>query len=90
MTSVISAHDAPHRFVDEQTAGPFRRWWHEHRFEAVPSGTRMTDVVGFESPAGPIGRAVNAVFLTRCMTTLLRQQNAWLVEALSGPVASGT
>ena len=90
MTSVISAHDAPHRFLDEQTAGPFRRWWHEHRFEAVPGGTRMTDVVEFESPAGPIGRAVNAVFLTRCMTTLLRQQNAWLVEALSGPVASGT
>lgn len=89
MTSVISAHDAPHRFVDEQTSGPFRRWWHEHRFEAVPSGTRMTDVVEFESPAGPIGRAVNAVFLTRYMTTLLRQRNAWLVEALTGPGASG-
>jgi hypothetical protein len=33
MTSVISQYDAPHRFVDEQRSGPFRRWWHEHRFE---------------------------------------------------------
>ena len=87
MTSVISAHDAPHRFVDEQTSGPFRRWWHEHRFEAVPGGTRMTDVVEFESPVGPVGRAVNALFLTRYMTTLLRQRNTWLVEALSPPGA---
>ena len=33
MTSVISHYDSPHRFVDEQVSGPFRRWWHEHRFE---------------------------------------------------------
>lgn len=85
MTSVISAYEAPHRFVDEQTAGPFRRWWHEHRFEPVAGGTLMTDVVEFESPAGPLGRWVNALVLTRYMTRLLEQRNAWLAAALSGP-----
>lgn len=64
MTSVISAYDPPRRFVDEQTSGPFRRWWHEHRFEATPSGTLMTDVVEFESPAGALGRIVNRFVLT--------------------------
>lgn len=87
MTSVITSHEAPHRFVDEQTSGPFRSWWHEHTFEAVPGGTLMRDVVNFESPLGPIGRAVNAVVLTRYMTKLLRQRNAWLVEALTAPKA---
>lgn len=87
MTSVISQYDAPHRFVDEQESGPFRRWWHEHRFESVAGGTLMTDVVEFESPAGSVGRLVDALVLTRYMTKLLRQRNAWLVDAFSTPRA---
>ncbi|MFI2104014.1 SRPBCC family protein [Isoptericola sp. NPDC019693] len=83
MTSRISAHDAPHRFVDEQVAGPFRRWWHEHRFEPVPGGTRMTDRVEFVAPAGPLGRLVEWWVLTRYMTRLLRTRNEWLASSLS-------
>lgn len=83
MTSVITEYDAPHRFVDEQTSGPFRRWRHEHRFEPTEDGTLMTDVAEFASPAWWIGRAVEAAFLTRYMTNLLRQRNDWLVSALS-------
>lgn len=85
MTSTISAFERPKRFVDEQVSGPFTRWWHEHRFEATGDGTRMVDVVEFESPAGPIGRWVNALFLTRYMTRLLIQRNEWLASTLEGP-----
>jgi ligand-binding SRPBCC domain-containing protein len=87
MTSRISEVDAPVRFVDEQVSGPFRRWWHEHRFEPVADGTLMTDVVEFESPAGPIGRTVNRWGLTRYLTRLLEQRNEWLAETLSSPEA---
>lgn len=83
MTSRISAYDAPHRFVDEQVSGPFRRWWHEHTFEAVDGGTRMTDVVEMASPLGPLGALVDRLVLRRYMTRLLRQRNAWLVAALT-------
>ena len=85
MTSRIIEHDRPHRFVDEQVSGPFRRWWHEHRFDGAPAGTLMTDVVELESPAGVLGRAVDRLVLTRYMTRLLAQRNRWLVEALSKP-----
>jgi len=85
MTSRISAHDAPHRFVDEQVAGPFRRWWHEHRFEGTPGGTRMTDTVEFAAPAGALGRWVERLVLTRYMTRLLRTRNDWLVATLTAP-----
>jgi len=85
MTSTISEYDAPHRFVDEQVSGPFRRWWHEHRFEVVAGRTLMIDVVEFESPAGPLGRVADRLVLTAYMTRLLRTRNAWLAEALSRP-----
>lgn len=83
MTSAITAYEAPHRFVDEQVRGPFRRWWHEHRFEEVEGGTLMTDTVEFASPAGPVGRVVDRWVLTRYMTGLLEQRNAWLRDDLA-------
>jgi ligand-binding SRPBCC domain-containing protein len=83
MTSRITEHDPPRRFVDEQTSGPFTRWWHEHTFEQAGDATVMTDVVEFAAPLGPLGRLVETVFLTRYLTRLLASRNAWLREALS-------
>lgn len=83
MASRISEYESPRRFVDEQLSGPFRRWWHEHRFEPTPGGTLMTDVVEFDSPAGPVGVLVDRLFLTRYMTKLLTMRNEWLVSELS-------
>jgi ligand-binding SRPBCC domain-containing protein len=83
MTSRITEYDAPHRFVDEQVAGPFRRWWHEHIFEEAAGGTTMTDIVEFTSPLGPLGKVVDTMVLTRYMTRLLTQRNRWLADALS-------
>ncbi len=83
MTSQITEYDAPHRFVDEQVAGPFRRWWHEHTFKESEGATTMTDTVEFASPLGPLGKLVDAMVLTRYMTRLLTVRNLWLVEALS-------
>ncbi len=83
MTSRVTEHDRPARFVDEQVRGPFGRWWHEHRFEAVDGGTLMVDVVEFRSPLGPLGRLVDRTFLTGYMKRLLRQRNQWIVEELT-------
>lgn len=83
MTSRITEHDAPVRFVDEQVSGPFGHWRHEHRFEELAGSTVMTDVVDFSSPLGVLGRLVDRVFLTRYLTRLLDQRNAWLRAELS-------
>jgi len=82
MTSAITEYDSPHRFVDEQVRGPFRSWRHEHVFARTPEGTLMTDVVDFASPLGPLGRLVNELVLTRYMTRLLDERNAWLKAEL--------
>jgi ligand-binding SRPBCC domain-containing protein len=55
LTARISEMDAPRRFVDEQVRGPFRALRHVHTFEVDGTGTRMTDVIDFRSPFGPLG-----------------------------------
>lgn len=90
MTSRITAYERPTRFVDEQTAGPFARWWHEHTFEAVDGGTRMVDRVEFAAPFGVLGRVVEGLLLTRYVERLIRQRNAWLVRELEGRGEAGS
>lgn len=82
MTSQITEHDPPHRFVDEQVSGPFARWWHEHRFEARGRGTLMTDVIEYSPPLGPVGRVVDRLALTSYLTRLVAARNEWLAAQL--------
>ncbi len=83
MTSAITAHSAPDRFVDEQQHGPFTTWWHEHSFSLLPTGeTLMTDNVKYSAPLGPLGHLTERLVLDRYMPHLLRRRNAWLKSAL--------
>jgi ligand-binding SRPBCC domain-containing protein len=51
-TSLVIVWEPPHRFVDEQVRGPYRRFVHEHRFEEVVGGTRVVDHVDYDVPGG--------------------------------------
>lgn len=83
LTSRVTVMDRPARFVDEQAAGPFRSFQHEHAFQAIaPNRTRLTDTFEFASPLGPIGHAVNALYLTRYMRSLLLGHQQRLRAAL--------
>ncbi len=59
----FEAWQAPERFVDVQERGPYRCWWHEHRFEALGGTTRMRDRVLYSPPCGPLGRLAQRLFL---------------------------
>lgn len=82
MTSRITTHEPPTRFIDEQTSGPFARWWHEHEFHAVHDGTLMIDRIEFDAPFGALGRLAERLVLERYMQRLIRRRNAWLAEVL--------
>lgn len=87
MTSVISALERPHRFVDEQLRGPFGSWWHEHTFSELDhGGTLMVDVVRFRAPLGLLGSMAERLVLNAYMTRLLRQRNDWLKRTLENPM----
>jgi len=50
--SEITAWEPPHRFVDEQRQGPYRKWVHEHTFAAYPDGSEVRDSVRYAVPGG--------------------------------------
>ncbi len=52
-------------FVDEQRVGPYRFWYHEHKFERVAAGVNMTDHVTYAAPFGMIGDMVTALWIRR-------------------------
>ncbi len=82
LRSVVFDIDPPHRFCDRQIAGPFASFLHEHVFEEHPVGTTMRDTIMFRSPFGPIGRAVDALFLREYMRRLIAERNAALVASI--------
>lgn len=81
MTSKITALEKPARFVDEQVRGPFTTFVHEHRFEPVGEGARMTDVITVGSPI--LGRLAERAILVPYLRRLITARNAQLVAALT-------
>lgn len=49
------------RFGDEQRAGPYAMWRHEHTFTPVAGGVEMRDVVHYTLPFGILGDLVHAL-----------------------------
>lgn len=82
LSSRITAYDRPNRFVDEQTAGPFKFWWHEHVFVPEGDGTLMIDRVRFAAPLGVLGRIAERLVLARYMERLIARRNTWLQHEL--------
>lgn len=79
MTVAITAMDRPGHFRDEQTAGPFKSFTHDHTFKSLSEAvTQMIDTITFESPMGVIGRCVDRVYLSRYLTRLIAQRGVLL------------
>lgn len=55
--------------------GRFARFEHDHFFESDDGGTKMRDVIEFESPFGPMGRFVDWALVTRYLGRLIQVRN---------------
>lgn len=80
MTSKITALDRPSLFVDQQVRGPFKSFVHEHRFEPLGDGCRMTDIITVASPV--LGSVVERMLLVPYLRHLIAKRNEHLLAAL--------
>lgn len=54
----IAQVSAPYFFADDQIAGPYALWHHEHHFQEVEGGVLATDQVHWSLPLDPISAPV--------------------------------
>lgn len=85
MTSRITELQAPQRFVDEQSKGPFKEFRHEHLFRQNGAGTDMVDTISLSAPLGPLGWIAERVALRPYLRRLISSRNAYLVDTLEVP-----
>lgn len=62
MTEITHVKEGEY-FVDEQRQGPYGLWHHQHHFEAVAGGVKMTDIVHYSLPLGILGQVAHALFV---------------------------
>ena len=71
-------------FVDTQLKGPYKKWYHVHRFEDVPGGTLITDDVTYEIPGWIFGKLI-LPWIKRDVSTIF----AYRQEMIQKLVAKG-
>ena len=81
----ILAWEPPHRFVDSQIRGPYRRWVHEHEFREQDGGTLATENVEYTLPGGGL---TNALLIGRDLDRIFAYRQQRLQEILSRPTAA--
>lgn len=77
----ISAWEPPHRFVDSQIEGPYRRWVHEHVFTEQDGGTLATDYVEYALLGGAF---TNALFVGRDLERIFGYRRQRMLEIFGG------
>ncbi len=77
--SEILVWDPPHRFVDSQVKGPYRKWVHDHRFVEREGGTLASDRVDYSVLGGWL---VNTLLVRRDVERIFTYRRQRLIEIL--------
>lgn len=75
-------------FVDVQRRGPYKLWHHQHLFEENSDGVRMTDIVHYELPLGPLGSVAHGLFVKKQLREVFDFRRS-KVEEIFGTASAG-
>ena len=74
--SEIIHWDQGNEFVDLQTKGPYKLWWHHHKLTEQTDGTvLMEDTVLYRIPIGYVGRAVHKLIIQNILKRIFNYRN---------------
>ena len=79
----IDVWDPPHRFIDIQIEGPYRRWHHEHLFDPKDDGTLCSDRVRYAVFGGLL---TDRLFVRRDLERIFAFRRKRLLELFQGSV----
>lgn len=83
----ITVVEAGLRFIDEQRAGPYKFWRHEHRFVPEDGGVRMFDHVAYTVGWGPLGWIAERLWINRQLRKIFDYRQRRVREIFSAPRA---
>lgn len=75
LTSQITAFERPWHFRDSMVKGVFKRFDHDHYFEAVGAETLIKDIFDYDSPLGILGTIADALFVEKHLREMLEERN---------------
>jgi ligand-binding SRPBCC domain-containing protein len=79
-TSRITQYEPPTFFQDIMTAGAFKSFEHDHRFQEQDGETVMRDELRFSAPFGVLGLIVEKLVLRNYLTRFLFERNQFLKQ----------
>lgn len=85
--SLIAEYREGQMFADEMLTGPYRRWYHQHRFREVEGGIEITDQVDYELPLGALGRLAHWLFVRRQLDAIFAHRQAAMARRFPLPQA---
>ncbi len=88
-TTEITHVQQPFFFVDNQLAGPYRLWHHQHHFKEIPGGVEMTDILNYALPGGFLGRLMHQPLVRKRLEKIFNYR-VEAVNKLFGPVKNST
>lgn len=88
--TMITTHQPPHLFVDEQLSGPYSFWHHTHRFEETDAGTLLHDEVRYLLPLGLLGRVAAGPVIKAQLRRIFRYRHKFIAEKFSGDLRDCT
>lgn len=78
--SEITHVHKPHYFIDQQCAGPYKFWHHEHRFHTKPDGVEIVDIIYYQLPFGVLGKALNSLKVEKELRSIFKYRQDKLEE----------
>lgn len=67
-------------FIDEQRAGPYAMWHHEHHITPITGGTLMKDAVTYKPPFGILGAVANTLFIRKNLKQIFEYRKQVLID----------
>lgn len=73
-------------FVDEQRAGPYKLWHHEHHFAPTPDGrgVQMHDIITYDVGWGPLGDLLHALWIGRQLEQIFAHRTTRVAALFPG------